>query len=167
MRRWRNRSVSGIAGSREDIDLEVKTTQNNFHFVFNKLYALEGMINALERSRGGSWEAVSNRVSTLVEGSVISLSERLAELEQAVQSQQTTPIETDEATTDAETWAAMEQVMWAEIGKVKDQMQALCDQIQQNQSHQEKQLSSLKRFARDVEHHLEKLHQGALPPGTH
>ena len=41
------------------------------------------MINALEHSRDGSWEAVSNRVSTLVEGSVISLSGRLTELEQA------------------------------------------------------------------------------------
>ena len=82
-----------------------------------------------------------------------------------MQSQRTTPVETEDATADAETWAAMEQVMWAEIGKVKDQMQALCDQIQQTQSHQEKQLSALKRFARDVESHLEKLHKGATPPG--
>ena len=87
------------------------------------------MINALERSRDGSWEAVSNRVSTLVESSVVSLSGRLTELEHTVLSQQTTPIETEGTTTDAETWAAMEQVMWAEIGKVKDQTQALCDQI--------------------------------------
>ena len=77
---------------RDELYLEVKTTQENFHYVFNKLHTLEGMIKTLERSREGSWEAVSNRVSTLVEGSVISLSGRLTELEQAMQSQQTTPL---------------------------------------------------------------------------
>ena len=67
----------------------------------------------LERSREESWEAVSNRVSTLVESSVTSISGRLTELEHAVQSQRTTPSETEDVVADAETWAAMEQVMWA------------------------------------------------------
>ena len=113
----------------EDLDLQVQTNRNNFHYVFNKLHTLEGMISALEHSREESWEAVSNRVSTLVESSVVSLSGRMTELEQTVQSQRTTPVEIEDTTSNAETWAAIEQVMWAEIGKVKDQMQALCEQI--------------------------------------
>ena len=58
----------------EDLDLQAKTTHDNFHYVFNKLHTLEGIVSTLERSRDESWEAVSNRVSTLVEGSVVSLS---------------------------------------------------------------------------------------------
>ena len=158
----------------EDLDLQAKTNHNNFHYVFNKLHTLEGMISALERSRDESWEAVSNRVSTLVESSVVSLSGRMTELEKAVQSQRTTPVDTEDATANAETWAALEQVIWAELGKIKDQMHeipklyALCEQIQRTQQSQEKQLSVLRRFAREVEHHLEQLHKGATPPGhTH
>ena len=111
----------------EDLDIQASVNQKNFHCVFNRLHALEGIVSTLERSRDESWEAVSNRVSTLVEG-----------------------------------------------GKVKDQTQdipklyALCEQIQRTQQSQEKQLSVLRRFAREVERHLEQLHKGATPPGhTH
>ena len=125
---------------------------------------------SIEHSREESWEAVSNRVSTLVEGSVTSLSGRVTELEHALQSQRTTPVETEDAATNAETWAALEQVIWAELGKVRDQMQdvpklyALCEKIQQAQQSHEKQLTVLRRFAKQVEQHLEQLHKGASPP---
>ena len=84
-------------------------------------------------------------VSTLVESSVTSLSGRLTELEHVMQSQKTTPVETEDAVVNAETWAAMEQVMWAELGKVRDQTQdvpklyALCEKIQQAQQSRENQ----------------------------
>ena len=109
-------------------------------------------------------------MSTLVEGSVTSLSGRLTELEHVLQSQRTTPVETEDAAANAETWAALEQVMWAELGKVRDQTQdvprlyALCEKIQQAQQSHEKQLTVLRRFARQVEQHLEQLHKGATPP---
>ena len=109
-------------------------------------------------------------MSTLVEGSVTSLSGRLTELEHVLQSQRTTPVETEDAVANAETWAALEQVMWAELGKVRDQTQdvprlyALCEKIQQAQQSHEKQLTVLRRFARQVEQHLEQLHKGATPP---
>ena len=40
-----------------------------------------------------TWEAISHKVSTLVEDSVGSLTDRLTELEHTVQSQRTTPPE--------------------------------------------------------------------------
>ena len=64
---------------------------------------LQSIVATLERSREESWEAVSNRVSTLVEGSVNSLSGRLTEIEHVLQSQRTTPVETEDAVVNAET----------------------------------------------------------------
>ena len=128
------------------------------------------MIGTLEQSREESWEAVSNRVSALVESSVTSLTGRLTELEQALHSQRTTPIESVDVGMDAETWAASEQVIWSELGKVREQLQdvprlqELFDKIQQVQQSHEKQLGALRRFARHVEQHLEQISHGAVPP---
>ena len=141
-----------------------------FHNLFNRLQALENMVGTLEQSREESWEAVSNRVSTLVESSVTSLSGRLTELEQALHSQRTTPIESEDVGVDAETWAASEQVIWSELGKVKEQLQdvprlqELFEKIQQAQQSHEKQLGTLRRFSKHVEQHLEQIANGALPP---
>ena len=154
----------------EELTALTDTSYRKFHSIFNRLHTLEGIVATLEHSRDESWEAVSNRVSTLVEGSVTSLSGRVTELERALQSQRTTPVETEDAVVNAETWAALEQVMWAELGKVKDQTQdvprlyALCEKIQQAQQSHEKQLTVLRRFAQQVEQHLEQLHKGATPP---
>ena len=101
----------------EELTSLTDTCFKKFHSLFNRLQALEGMVGTLEHSREESWEAVSNRVSTLVESSVTSLSGRVTETEQALQSQRTTPVEPEDATMDAETWAASEQVIWAELGK--------------------------------------------------
>ena len=141
-----------------------------FHRIFNRLQALENMVGTLGQSRDESWEAVSNRVSTLVESSVTSLSGRLTELEQALHSQRTTPIESDDVGVNAETWAASEQVIWSELGKVKEQLQdvprlqELFEKIQRAQQSHEKQLSALRRFSKHVEQHLEQVANGALPP---
>ena len=141
-----------------------------FHNIFSRLQALENMVGTLEQSREESWEAVSNRVSTLVESSVTSLTGRLTELEQALHSQRTTPIESVDVGMDAETWAASEQVIWSELGRVKEQLQdiprlqELFDKIQQAQQSHEKQLGALRRFARHVEQHLEQISHGAVPP---
>ena len=53
---------------------------------------LRGSVQLIEKDKDESWEAVSHRVSTLVENSVGSLTERLTELEHTVQSQGTTPV---------------------------------------------------------------------------
>ena len=141
-----------------------------FESIFNRLHALDGMMGTIEHSREESWEAVSNRVSTLVESSVTSLSGRVTELEQALQSQRTTPIETEDATMNAETWAASEQVIWAELGRMKEQIQEvprlyeLFEKMQQAQQSHEKHLTTLRCFSRQVEQHLEHLQKGALPP---
>ena len=146
------------------------TCLRKFHSIFNRLQTLEGMVGTLEHSREESWEAVSNRVSTLVESSVSSLSGRVTELEQALQSQRTTPIEPEDITLDAETWAASEQVIWAELGKIKEQMQEvprlyeLFEKSQQAQRSHERQLVVLRSFSKQVEQHLEQLSKGALPP---
>ena len=107
----------------EDLSELTDACYRKFNSIFNRLSALEGMIGTLEHSREESWEAVSNRVSTLVESSVTSLSGRVTELEQVLQSQRTTPVETEDGAMNAETWAASEQVIWAELGKIREQMQ--------------------------------------------
>ena len=85
-------------------------------------------------------------------------------------SQRTTPIESEDVGVDAETWAASEQVIWSELGKVREQLQdvprlqELFEKIQQAQQSHEKQLGALRRFSRQVEQHLEQISNGALPP---
>ena len=99
----------------EDLSELTDACYRKFNGIFTRLTTLEGMVGTLEHSREESWEAVSNRVSTMVESSVTSFSGRVTELEQALQSQRTTPVETVEMVTNEETWAASEQVIWAEL----------------------------------------------------
>ena len=60
-----------------------------------------------------------------------------------------------------------------ELGKVKEQIQEvprlyeLFEKIQQVQQSHEKQLTTLRRFSKQVEQHLEHIHKGALPPRHH
>ena len=111
---------------------------------------LRESVQLIEKDKDESWEAVSHKVSTLVEKSVGSLTERLTELEHTVQSQGTTPV-TEEDVLDMETWSTLEQVIW--LGKVKEQSQEvpnlyiLCEELHKNQKSQEKQISGLRSFA--------------------
>ena len=157
----------------ELLDLD-NTCYAKFRHFTDKIKALEGMITTLQNSREESWEAVSNRVSTLVESSVTSLSGRVTELEQALHSQRTTPMQSDDVGAETETWAASEQVIWAELDKVKEQAQRvpqlyeLFETIRQAQSSNEKHLAALRKFAKHVEQHLEQIAKGASPPkATH
>ena len=109
-------------------------------------------VRLIEKDKDESWEAVSHKVSTIVENSVGSLTERLTELEHTVQSQGTTPV-TDDDVLNMETWSALEQVIWAELGKVKQQAQevpniyTLCEGLHESQKSQEKQITVLRNFA--------------------
>ena len=157
----------------ELLDLD-NTCYAKFRHFTDKIKALEGMITTLQNSREESWEAVSNRVSTLVESSVTSLSGRVTELEQALHSQRTTPMQSDDVGAETETWAASEQVIWAELDKVKEQAQRvpqlyeLFETIRQAQSSHEKHLAALRKFAKHVEQHLDQIAKGASPPkATH
>ena len=126
-------------------------------------------VQLIERDKDESWEAVSHKVSTLVENSVGSLTERLTELEHTVQSQGTTPV-TDEDVLDRETWSTLEQVIWSELNKVKEQAQqvpdlyTLCGELYTSQKTQERQISGLRSFARRVEQFLAQLRSGAVAP---
>ena len=124
----------------EELTSLTDTCYTKFHNLFNRLKTLEGIVGTLEQSRDESWEAVSNKVSTLVESSVTSLTGRVTELEQALHSQRTTPIESEDVGVDAETWAASEQVIWAELGKVREQLQEvprLCELFGRTQQAQQ------------------------------
>ena len=155
----------------EELTDLTNVSYTKFHSIFGRLQALESMMGTLTQSRDESWEAVSNRVSTLVESSVTSLSGRLTELENALHSHRTTPIESEDDTgVNAETWAASEQVIWSELGRVSEQLQEvprlqeIFEKIQHVQQSHEKQLSALRRFSKQVEQHLEQIANGALPP---
>ena len=108
-------------------------------------------------------------MSTLVEDSVGSLTERLTELEHTVQSQRTTPV-TEDDVLNMETWSALEQVIWSELGKVKEQVQevpnlyTVCEELNKNQKAQERQLAGLRSFARRVEQVLAQMRPGAVAP---
>ena len=110
-----------------------------------------------------------NPATAIVENSVGSLTERLTELEHTVQSQGTTPV-TDDDVLNMDTWSALEQVIWAELGKVKQQAQevpniyTLCEGLHENQKTQEKQITVLRNFARQVEQYLAQMRSGAVAP---
>ena len=68
-----------------------------------------------------------------------------------------------------EAWVASEQVIWAELERLKEQMQEFQScmnclrKSQQAQRAHEKQLVVLRCFSKQVEQHLQ-LNKGALPP---
>ena len=90
-------------------------------------------------------------------------------MEHTVQSQGTTPV-TEEDVLNMETWSTLEQVIWAELSKVKEQAQevpntyTLCGELHENQKSQEKQISVLRSFARRVEQFLTQMRTGAVAP---
>ena len=141
--------------------------------ITTSLQTLQESVRLIGNDKEESWEAISHKVSTLVESSVGSLTERLTELEHTMQSQRTTPV-TDDDVLNMETWSTLEQVVWTELGKVKEQAQEvpnlylMCEQFHENQKSQEKQLSGLRSFARKVEQFLTQMKAGAVAPrGSH
>ena len=155
---------------REELTELTEVSFKKFQGILNRLDTLEEIVEMLEHARDESWEAISNKVSTLVEGSVSTLNGRLTELEHTVQSQRTTPIADEDDVLNMETWSTLEQVIWTELGKVRDQTQeipnlyTICEKLRENQRSHEKQLSVLRNFARQVEQYLERMSKGALAP---
>ena len=163
--RWRHRlsdltddnsreRVASAVEVQEDLDKFKDKTMEKVREVSNALFALEREVQLFERARDDSWEAVSQQLSTLVDDSVGALSERLADLEQTVQSRMTTPV-TETSATHVETWATIEQALISEVGKVRDEhtqsMSRLFDLLErfgEKQKSLEKQLAGLRSFAR-------------------
>ena len=108
-------------------------------------------------------------MSTLAGDCVGCLTERLTELEHTMQSRRTTPV-TDDDILNEETWSTMEQAIWSEMGKLWEHAQevprlyTLCEKLHDNQKSQERQLSGLRGFARQVEQFLDRLNKGATTP---
>ena len=86
-----------------------------------------------------------------------------------MQSQRTTPV-TEEDVLNMQTWSTLEQVIWSELVKVKEQAQeapniyTLCGELHENQKSQEKQLLGLRSFARRAEQFLTQMRAGAVAP---
>ena len=92
----------------EDVDEFKEAVLKKLKDLLTNLNALRGEVQLLEREQEESWEAVSHKVSTLVDDSVGALTERLSELEHTVQSRKTTPI-TEDDLIQMEAWSTMEQ----------------------------------------------------------
>ena len=152
---------------REELDELKEVVLKKFRGILTRIGTLEESVHTLEHDREDSWEAISHKVSTLVEESVGTLTERLTELEHTVQSQRTTPITDDDDILNMETWSTMEQAIWSEMGKLREHAQevpnlyTLCEQLHENQKSQEKRLLGLRNFARQVEQYLERMSRGA------
>ena len=121
----------------EELDELKDVVYKKLQEVLTSLNTLRESVRLTENNKEESWEAISHKVSTLVEDSVGSLTERLMELENTVQSQRTTPV-TDDDPLNMETWSALEQVIWTELGKVREQVQevpnlyTVCEELHKN-----------------------------------
>ena len=101
---------------REELDEFKEVVLKKLKEFLTNLNSLHEKVRLIENDREESWEAISHKVSTMVEDSVGSLTERLTELEHTVQSHRTTPISDDDVL-NRETWSTLEQVIWAELFK--------------------------------------------------
>ena len=146
---------------REELDEFKEVVLRKLKEFLTNLNTLQENVRLIENDREESWEAISHKVSTKVENSVGSLTERLTELENTVQSHRTTPVSDDDVL-NVETWSTLEQVIWTELGKVREQSQevpnlyTLCEHLNENQKSQERQLSGLRSFAPQVEQFLDR-----------
>ena len=102
----------------EDLSEFKEVVLKKFKELITNLDALAGEVRVLERDREESWEAVSHKVSTLVDDSVNALTEPLSELEHTVQSRRTTTV-TEQSVTQEEVWSTIEQALMAELGKLR------------------------------------------------
>ena len=66
-------------------------TRRGFQEIRNETRSLNERIDVLEGARSETWELVSQQLNTTLDRTVNSLSERMLELENAMQSQGTTP----------------------------------------------------------------------------
>ena len=113
---------------REELDEFKEVVLRKLKEFLTNLNTLQESVRLIENDREESWEAISHKVSTLVEDSVGSLTERLTELEYTVQSRRTTPVSDDDVR-NMETWSTMEQAIWSDLGKVRKQVQEVPESI--------------------------------------
>ena len=145
-------------------------TRGKIHEIRQESNSLEEKILILERARSESWELVSQRLNSLLERSVGTLSERMTELEQTVQSQRTTSaadrsspqVPSEEITSLESGIEARYQAFSHEVERVRDEWERalagqcdLLDFFERKQSSIEKQVRGLKSFASHVERFLE------------
>ena len=99
-----------------------ESTRNNVRDVRHEITSLERRVQLAEKARSDSWEVISQRLNSMVGDSVGALSDRLTDLEQAVQSRRTTPV-TDASASQVtvEALASVEQAFTHEVGRMKDE----------------------------------------------
>ena len=154
--------VESVVEVKENLDKLKDLTVNRVREVNNALLSLEEKVQLMERARSESWEVISQRLSTLVDGSVSALSERLTDLEQTVQSRNTTPVTDTSAThVSLEAVGTIEQALMSELGKAKDEsvqsmlrLSDLLESLSGRQKSFEKQTAGLRSFAQHVEKFL-------------
>ena len=117
----KERIVSAVE-VREELDEFKEVVLRKLKEFLTNLHTLQESVRLIENDREESWEAISHKVSTLVGDFVGSLTERLTELEHTVQSRRTTPVSDDDVL-NLETWSTVEQAIWSELGKVREQVQ--------------------------------------------
>ena len=104
---------------REELDEIKEVVLRKIKEFLTNLNTFQESVRLIENDREESWEAISHKVSTLVEDSAGFLTGRLTELEHTVQSRRTTPVSDDDVL-NMETWSTMEQAIWSELGKVRN-----------------------------------------------
>ena len=165
----RDRIVTAVE-VQEDLSKFKDVAMRRIRELTTTLTALEEEVRVFERDREESCEAVSHKVSTLVDDSVSALTERLTELEHTVQSRMTTPV-TEDSVTHVEVWSTIGQALMSELRKLKDEqteavtrLSDLFEKLHENQKSQERQLTGLRSFAQHVEQVLDQLDRGATVP---
>ena len=156
----------------EDVDEFKEVVLKKLKDLLTNLNALRGEVQLLEREKEESWEAVSHKVSTLVDDSIGALTERLSELEHTMQSRKTTAPITEDDLVQTEAWSTMEQAILSELGEVREyahevpKLYKLCEELHENQKSQERQMAGLRSLAKHVERFLDQTHTGATAPSN-
>ena len=159
----------------EQLNKFQELTRSKTHEIRQETNSIEGKIRILEIARSESWELISQRLNSLLERSVGTLSERMTDLEQTVQSQRTTPVtEASGPQVSSEAVASIEsgiearyQAFSHEVERLKDEWDPaiagqcdLLDYLERKQNAMDKQVRGLKSFAWHVERFLEQHTQG-------
>ena len=82
-----NQQVVKAIEAQEQLTKFQELTRDKIHAIREETAALEGKVKILERARSESWDLVSQRLKSVFERSVGTLSECMTELEQTVDSQ--------------------------------------------------------------------------------
>ena len=85
------RTTATAVEVQEELNNFRELTRRKIHEIRQETNSLEAKIGVLERARSESWELVSHRLTSMLDRTATTLSDRMTELEQMVQSQGTTP----------------------------------------------------------------------------